>query len=598
MTVIPHRLLGNKSCELPHKCIWFDTETDVFSLGPKKTGQRLRFGWACHQYTQRGHEWSKPSWFRFTTSEQFISWVESLLYPKTRTYLFAHNLHFETPVLNLFELMFKRGWRQTRTIVESPPFILGWRRETTTLEFLDTGNWWLHSAAKIGESIGVPKLPMPSSDASKEEWDTYCRRDVEVIRQAILRWFDFIQRYDLGGFARTLAGQSFRAYRHRFMEHEIFIDDHREASALSREAYHGGRTECFFIGRYEKPVHCYDVNSMYPYVMLTEEYPCKKVTFTRLLTVKEMERWLADYALVARVTLETDSPQYAHIINGKICFPVGRFTTALTTPDLKAALEQGHIKAVQAIAIYEKAPLFRSFVTELYRLRMEAKEQGDEVMTYNLKTLLNSLYGKFGQAGRIWKTVERTDDLSLKVWQEIDVETGTLYSWRQFGGVIQVKEKEPESFNSFPAIAAHVTAYARRKLWDLFHTADRSNVLYCDTDSLYVGLDGVSRLESHIHSERLGSLKLEKRHPWIEIHGLKDYETPGNRVCKGVKKSARWISSDTVIQEEWRKLPGLMREGSLNSPIIIEKTKHLKRVYDKGIVTPSGWVKPLTLTDD
>lgn len=523
--------------------------------------------------------------------------MESCIYPKSRTYLFAHNLHFEVPVLNLFQVMSDRGWKQTRTIVESSAFILAWRRKTSTLEFLDTGNWWKHSAAKIGESIGVPKLPMPSLDMSLEEWDTYCRNDVEIIRQAILKWFEFIKKYDLGGFARTLAGQAFRSYRHRFMPHEIFIDDHREASALSREAYHGGRTECFFIGKHNAPVYCYDVNSMYPFVMANEDYPYKKVTFTRHVTVKELGRWLKDFAVVASVTLNTDSPQYAHIINDKICFPVGQFTTALTTPDVKAALEQGHISDVHSIAIYEKDPLFRSFVEKLYRLRLDAKERGDEVMTYNLKILMNSLYGKFGQAGRVWQTVERIEDLSLKVWEEKDVETGRLYSWRQFGGIIQMKLVEPESFNSFPAIAAHVTAYARRQLWEYFHIAGRSNVLYADTDSLYVTSEGQQRLKPHIDSTRLGALKHEKTVPWMVIHGLKDYETPEGKTCKGVKKNAHWIAPNTVEQEEWRKLPGLIREGSLNTPIIIEKTKVLKRIYDKGIVSPSGRVTPLTLSD-
>lgn len=595
MRRIPHRLVGNKSSELPHSCIWFDTETLPVPLGSKKTGQRLNFGWACHQYTARGNEWTAPVWLRFVTPEQFISWVENRIYPKTRTYIFAHNLHFESAVLNLFELMPSRGWHQTRTIVESPPFILAWRQDTYTLEFLDTGNWWLHSAAKIGESVGVPKLPMPEVDDSTVVWDTYCRNDVEIIRVAVLKWFEFIERYDLGGFARTLAGQSFRSYRHRFMEHDIFIDDHREASALGREAYHGGRTECFYIGHYPATVHCYDVNSMYPHAMMTEVYPYKKVTYTRFVDTHELVRWLDNYALVARVTLETDSPQYAHIINDKICFPVGRFTTALTTPDLKAAIEQGHLKDVHQVAIYEKAPLFRRFVEQLYQLRLEAKASGDDVMTYNLKILMNSLYGKFGQAGRVWKTVERCDNTDLEVWEEIDAETGEVYSWRKFGGVIQMKLKEPESFNSFPAIAAHVTAYARRILWDYFCKAGRQNVLYCDTDSLYVTDDAIESLRIHIDNDRLGALKHEKSLSWLTIHGPKDYESPQGLTCKGVKKSASWIAPNTVEQEEWRKLPGLMREGRIDTPIILRKTKVLRREYNKGIVTPSGWVEPFCL---
>ena len=592
-----HRLKGNKAGQLPHSCIWFDTETKPFKISPTETGQKLVFGWATHQYTKEGHTWTKPAWFRFETADSLIEWIESRLFEKTRTYVFAHNYHFEVPVLNLFDLMERHGWDLQRTIIESPPFIVAFGKNKRTLEFLDTGNWWLHSAAKIGESVGVPKLPFPDSEAPKDVWDTYCRNDVEIIRVACLRWFEFIQRYDLGGFARTLAGQSFKAYRHRFMNHTIFIDDHEQATSLGRRAYHGGRTECFYVGRLNQRVHVLDINSQYPYVMGVEDYPTKKIHHSRLCTVSELSRWLREFAVVADCDIATDSPQYAHILNDKICFPVGKFTEALTTPDLKAALEQGHIRRVNRVAIYEKAPLFRDFVSELYRLRLEAGQAGDEVMRYNLKILLNSLYGKFGQAGRVWKTVDHTEDRSLGVWDELDAETGKLYSWRRFAGIIQVREKEPESYESFPAIAAHVTAYARRKLWSYFCEAGHSQVFYCDTDSLFVSDIGFQKLRHSIDVTRLGALKLESTLEWVHIYGLKDYQTPDRRVTKGVRAKAEWLDESTVVQEQWTKLPGLLRRGSLTTPIITQVTKHLRRTYDKGTVTPSGLVEPLVLAE-
>ena len=592
-----HRIKGNKTVELPHSCFWFDTETKPFQIAPGETGQKLWFGWACHQYTKGGGTWVNPKWLRFVDAPSFLQWIESRTREKTRSYVFGHNLHFESTVLNLSYHMPKMGWEISRAIVESPPFILGWRKGNKTIEFLDTGNWWLHSLAKIGESIGIPKLPFPDRVETMEVWDEYCKNDVEVIRKACLYWFEFIKRYDLGGFARTLAGQSYKAFRHRFMKHEIFIDDHERAMELGRSAYHGGRTECFFIGKLKGPVYCFDVNSMYPFVMANNPYPVKKITYGRVPTVGDLRKWVDEYSIVADVEIETDEPLYALLHNHKIVFPVGRFRLALTTPDIRTAIAKGHIKRTFAFAAYEQEFIFSRFVNEIYRLRQAAQKSGDDVMTYNLKILLNSLYGKFGQAGRVWELIERVDDLNVEVWEEIDAVTGILYSWRKFGGIIQCKQQHAESYESFPAIAAHVTAFSRALLWKLFLKAGLENVFYCDTDSLFVNEAGKRRLTSICDRTRLGALKLEKVFDWLTVYGAKDYQSSKGRVCKGVKAKATWIDDSTVRQEEWKKLPGLLRRGVIDSPIIVEKVKHLSRVYDKGIVTPSGWVEPLRFGD-
>lgn len=595
MTRFAHRIKENKTTELPQNCIWFDTETIPFQIAPGETGQRLDFGWGCFQSKRSNGKWTEPVWQRFTKPIQFLKWIESRTREKTRTYIFAHNLHFETAVLNCFYHLPKLGWENSRMIVESPPFIMAWRKGKKTIEWLDTGNWWMQSAAKIAASIGMSKLPFPSRSASKSVWDTYCRNDVEIIRRACHFWFEFIERYDLGGFARTLAGQSFRAYRHRFMKHDIFIDDHIRADKLGRDSYHGGRTECLFIGKRKGPIHVYDINSMYPFVMRENEFPVKKVCYARVPSVKELSKWLIDFCLVADIELETSTPRYAHLYDHKIIFPTGRFRTVLTTPDIRNALENGDIIKCYAFAAYEKAPIFRSFVDELYRLRLEAKSKNDEVMTYNLKILLNSLYGKFGQTGRVWETVRQTSDLTVNTWTEIDLETHTVYSWRQFGGVVQCKKQDDESYQSFPAIASHVTAYARDLLWRYFDLCGHQNVLYTDTDSLFVTEAGKRNLESLIHPTRLGALKHEKTFDWLEIYGPKDYRSNLGVVCKGVKATAEWLEPNRVCQEEWKKLPGLLRLGKLSTPVIIEKEKTLYREYRKGIVTASGRVKPYRL---
>ena len=594
----PHFLKPNKRCETVQHAVWVDTETYEARQTPVRVAHYLKFGWACYQRRRTNGHWCKPEWFRFVSRDEFWRWLLRKVRAKTRLYVFAHNWGFDAPVLDVFGVLPRSGWKLRTSVIESPPVILTWAREGSLLTFLDTLNWWRVPLAELGKSLGVAKLTMPAPSASRKAWDRYGRRDVEIIHCAVRAWLEFLIRYDLGGFAPTQASQAFRTFRHRFMLHQILVDDHPQALALARAALHGGRVEAFRIGRVAGPIHHFDVNSMYPAVMLQGSYPTVHRTTARDLSLRELSAWLDAGCVVAECTLSSDVPCYPTFDTGKLMFPVGSFRSFLSTPELRFALEHGHIDKVHCASYYDKAPIFAPFVTELYQHRLEAKARGDTANTEMLKRLMNGLYGKFAQSGQVWDKHAETDDLSVQQWKEIDADTGEITSYRQFSGLVQVRRREDESTDSHPAIAAHVTAEARMLLWGYITQAGRSEVYYCDTDSLFVSVTGAGRIAGHVDGSRLGALKLEGVYPWAVFRGLKDYETPDHTVIKGVRRSAKWISDREVVQESWARLPGLLRSTGLDAPTTTMMHKKLSRIYDKGRVLPDGRVLPWTLRPD
>ena len=594
---LAHFLKGNKGNETPQSAIWLDTETEQRRLSRDTVEHVLRFGWACHSRRLSGGAWCDPEWVRYVSSQTLWAWVDAHVRPKVRTYVFAHNWGFDAPVTKLFEELPRRGWRLQRAVIESPPVWLVWRRGSSTLVMLDSLNWWRVPLAVLGHSLGYEKLRMPASRASAARWDTYCRRDVTIIQAALTRWWGFLIAHDLGGFAPTLAGQAMRSYRHRFMQERILCDDNPLALRIARDAYHGGRTECFRIGRVAGPVAVLDVNSQYPYAMHEQAYPAALVGTTSDAQVRDLREWLRGHCVVARVDIDTDEPAYGHVHGGRLCFPVGHFTTSLCTPDLEYALAHRHVKRVHEVAVYSRAPLFREFVAEMYSHRLKAKSAGDAVTTEFFKILMNSLYGKFGQRGGKWVEVGETESDEVRVWMELDADTGRVIHYRQFARVVQSMEGDEEARDSHPAIAAHVTAYARRQLWNLILLAGRSHVVYCDTDSLWVDAVGARRLRRLVHPTRLGALKVEAVHRWVLLHGCKDYRTPKFRKTKGVRRTAVWTSPHSVTQEQWTSLVGLLRTGQLSAPRTTTISKTLSRQYSKGHVSRSGIVTPLTLSE-
>lgn len=576
-----HILKANRNCETAQNCVYFDTETKA-KVNPDGSEQDyLTFGWLCARRRTSQGKWGPPKWVRFDSVHGFWRALDKVVRAKSRWFLFCHNTSFDLPVLNVFGMASKYGWVLKAAVIEAPPTIVTFRRDTCTLVFLDTLNWWRMPLAKLGERLDLPKLTMPEEGAPKREWDIYCKRDVEVICTTVERWLDFLVAHDLGGFASTLASQAFRTYRHRFMQHEIVIDADDATCAIARESYCGGRVECFQLGTFAEDTYGVDINQMYPSVMAGNNYPVKLLGHYPTQARTRWKRLVKDYALVARCVVEASAPCYPLKTKHGLAFPLGLFSTVLTTPEISLALKRGDLREMSDIAVYEKARIFDGYVKFMSGERILAQREAREVDAWFFKHMGTNLYGKFGQTGQVYETEEFIEDLSCKKYTILDHDTREVKRVRQLAGLLQIMSAEGEARDSFPAIASHVTAYGRCLLWRLIEAAGLSEVRYGDTDSLFLTRLGADRVKGWMHPTRLGKLKPVGIWPWIKIHGLKDYEVPGHVVRKGVRAAAVEIAPNTFRQVQWTSLKGLLGKGDMTAPGRKMIVKKLARVYKK-----------------
>lgn len=615
-----HILADNKAMDYPQQCIWFDTETKFeveflmpdnsvmvvwfnnlteFKLLPGDTCyQHLKVGYACYMRRHHSKEWTDEEWFKFTTRTDFWRWICSKNRERTKLYLLCHNTSFDLPVLDVFHELPALGYRLRSAIIDAPPTILRFRLGTKCIMILDTLNIWRMPLEELGKNIGVEKYEMPEDNDLGISWDTYGRRDVEIIRDATLRWIEFLEKNEMGSFAPTLASQSMRAFRHKYMHHTILIDSDERALNLTREGYYGGRVECFRLGKYTDRFSLLDINSQYPSVMAAHEYPCKLVAYTRFATLQDLHIWLQQYCLTVRVILRTTKP-FCPVRDGhKLIFPIGEFEAILSTPEIRYALAHGEIVSILEVAVYEKAFVFTKMMFDMYAKRNTARDAGRPVEAFMWRKLMNSFYGKWGQSGGKWKDEDNIDDLSCMRWTEYDAVENKIIHHRQLGGLKQVKDEERECRDSFPAIAGHVTAYARMVLWDCITQAGIGNVYYCDTDSLLVNPVGRRNLEFRIDPRELGKLSVKGEYDDIEIWGAKDYRFGPKSKTKGVRgKDAVWIDDHNIHQTKWNGLRGLISAGIVDRAITQRIRKHLNRLYDKGEVLSDGTVQPRLLPE-
>ncbi|MBA7657189.1 hypothetical protein ES703_65120 [subsurface metagenome] len=304
-----------------------------------------------------------------------------------------------------------------------------------------------------------------------------------------------------------------------------------------------------------------------------------------------MRRTLNTTAVTAKVLIETDEPVYG-VKRERLVFPVGRFWAVLTTPELKYALARGHIKQVGDYVVYEQENIFRAYVDTFYKLRQEFKSAGARTYEQLCKYMMNSLYGKFGQKGEEWTKVGECIGQPDREEMVLDMKNKRVTRMRYLLGQVFLMTGVGECFDSFPAIAAHVTAYARLHLWSLMQQAGWGNYFYCDTDSLIVNEKGMQCLKSHIHNTSLGGLKIVEQSSSVIIRGLKDYSIAQKQVIKGIRKNAVCVGNGVYEQEQWSSFRGLLRSGQPEDYVVKTITKHLSRDYTKGTVTPSGVVRP------
>lgn len=589
----PHVLERTSSEDRPRRIVFFDTETRWQTTDDKVTRHELRLGFArlC-ELTPAGALKPKRE-LSFTTSGEFIDWLDAMCKPKSTVHLVAHNLPFDLSVVGAFVRLAQLGWKLQSFYTKGMVSIFRWQHGERRILGLDNGNFFGGKLADWGELVGLPKLEIDLQDATDAELEPYCRRDVEVLQRLWELWLGFLDEHQCGSFKPTVSSTAFNTWRHRFMADKVHIHVVERALQLERDAYSGGRAECLWVGRREDgPYYYLDVNNMYGWVLSTCEMPTgiwgSSVDIDPWRLAYKLER----YAVIARVTIAPTEPWFPQKQGIFTFYPVGLFSAVLTTPELKLAVDRGWLVDVESCAWYSKAVLFGEYTQEFTRQRRRYERDGNQGMARICKLLVNGLYGKFGQRGLSIERVGDCDPTDVRAEEVYDAETGEHFRQIWLGGGIWRERKTGESWNSFPGIAAHVTAYARLRLYELLRRVPQGHAFYMDTDSLIVDQVGYDALSKLVNPQQLGMLKVELSSDWLEIHAPKDYAMAGREKRKGIRADALQLGPATFQQTSWLKLPGLIQAGVTEGYLTKETRKTLRREVHSGTVRPDGWIAP------
>lgn len=591
-----HIIKHNKVTRIPSQFLFFDTETTSIRINEKTVQQVFKL--VCSIYWQRERKDHAELIEKrvFHDTSEFWQYLTSKVYSKTPLTVISHNIDFDFTVVNGYDFLSKDHWDIVSFVDKNPPFIMRLEKGTASINIIDMYNFYRGSVKDMGKCVGLTKLEIDFKAANNQELEEYCMRDAEIVYAFFREYLTFIIKNDLGNFKETISGQALATYRHRFMKVKVYIHNRQDALDLERASYHGGRCECFYVGKtHGELIYKLDVNSMYAYVMRKNKFPTRLIKTLRYPSIEEVKKYIKHYALAGQFVLNTEEPVYPYKINKRTCYPIGKGIFNLTTPEIQYALRYNHIERCRVLYLYSIKDIFSSYVNFFYEQKKSARLYNNVVWSEISKLLLNSLYGKFGQHGSKWHKSKLAFKPGFYYIKDVGKGDNKGEDIRVIGNRVEIQQSIGENYHSFPCIASHVTAYARMYFWRLIQTARIKNIYYVDTDSLFVNAEGFKRLHKFIHASNLGKLRLIGTSNYLELRGSKDYTFADAIVMKGLNKNSVQISDNEYICEQFPHTRSRIREGTINKAVIKTYTKVMNYQYDKGIITTNGRVEPYHL---
>jgi len=281
--------------------------------------------------------------------------------------------------------------------------------------------------------------------------------------------------------------------------------------------YYGGRVQCFEYGDIQGDFVSVDINSAYPFAMLSEHPYSLSYERKDGKPRKKMEKWGPMFFAVDCIARGCFPYRGT---NKNLYFPADDETRIyfVTGWELVAAIETGTIDDFVILEHYEFDELqsFSEYVLHFWNLRKEFRAEKDKGGEIYCKLFLNSLYGKFGQDIRKYKnyTLKHKKD-EPEIRMELD-DGDTIQDFKEWIILAEQARQGRQMFFNL-ATAASVTGFVRAMLWKAVCSAERP--MYCDTDSI----TAESFSSDVVISKELGDWGIEYEYDRVVICGKKLY---------------------------------------------------------------------------
>jgi hypothetical protein len=380
-----------------------------------------------------------------------------------------------------------------------------------------------------------PDIPKGEIDWEKERFDRhnpvhieYARNDVRCLVASIKNYDAFIYEHFSIHLSATSSGTAFQGWRRTISKDYAHWRLTPRQEEYMRETYVGGMVQlnAEYLKSYPN-VTSYDINSSYP-ASMRKGVPIGKPS----RTLRFEPGSVGYYQINVRCRDDFILPVIAHKSPKGLSFPTGQFSTFATSIEIEYALSLGYDIEILDGYVFKDGLgfIFDAYVDKCEALRARFKGQPTEFV---IKQMQNSLYGRFGMKpeGREIK-VDFEGDGPEDFQTVFDTTTGETIPYLYY------RDVERSTEYMLPHWASWITAQSRILLDKGARAVGVENVLYRDTDSLYVK-EGTP-VENLDIGAIYGQFKIEGHFDEMRVHAPKFYSTVKDGVisgkCKGIPK--------------------------------------------------------------
>lgn len=628
----------NHGCAVPRWHVALDCETtEQGSTDHGKETVNVLWYAMAHVFAIEGGRVTRSRRAVLRSPRAFWDWLYASLPERQSCWLWSHRAGYKLTAVQLWREISERRLRpfyrrrdgpgggtegeednppRGLLVTDDPPTILDLEHMSgRRFVALDLMNFLPQSLSDIARSVGIPRGDEPGELSTDALWESWTKQAVEIVAAAAQKLCGWVKANDLGNLRYTASGQSLALWRHRCMDVPVTWGHDAYFKKLERAAYYPGKLRANYLGyvvdtataayiptpanlpegaRLERgPVYRLDVNSCYPAVMGGNDYPTKHVGTLHGPTPGEVRACLAVHECCAWVTVHSLDTAYPLRTPDGVSWRVGTFRTALCGPDLRRALDRGHVKHVHEVQKYTRGRPFTSFVQAVLAMRDRYTSEGDKVFASLAKQLGNALHGKFGQWGGGYVTLRA--DLPPREWGTYfspHPKTGQTVPWRSIGYHPQLLEAQVEQPNSFPLISAYVSAYARQLVADAVALCGEREVYYQDVDSIHVSALAYERLgrSGGLSQTEAGRWKVENVAKLATWRGPKNYMMDHKWTVSGISPHAYHDAQGVLRQVNFHRLDTLIADVPPPGPVTRAVCAPSPVPRIEGTVRPDYWL--------
>ena len=382
----------------------------------------------------------------------------------------------------------------------------------------------------------------------------YSMRDSQTLLLSLMR-FDNLVFNTFGVHIRATTASTALAAWQTTIPKGTHYKPNKAVDNISRSAYYGGLV--FLTStNVHRNARSYDINSSYPYQMMTHGVPYGDATETTFFHSDK----LGIYDVTIKAPDDLIVPIIPHRDDKGILWNRGTFRTTVTSPEIEFALSHGYrLLTVHGGVVWSETVYpFSDFISKCMSIRFEHKGTALEEVA---KLMQNSLYGKFG---------------SKKERRKFYGAEPTAENKQPWGDFWTATETDDEML-AMPQWAAFITARARLHLLSTIYEIGPDNVLYGDTDSITVK-EGIYLPEG----KEYGAWKCDKRYIAFRARAPKIYAGILESEEAGFKMTG---AAKGIPRNQWHKagiFPAILSEKqnvisyiSLDSFAVVLKTGYI-----------------------